>query len=336
MMLLTAAVIVLLLSLRTLRQWQQTPYGRLRLREALIARISSLLDGPFDPASRDSADQATDFMLRSPRETPPANHERRAIPGRSGPISCDIYRPKDAPPEGILLWMHGGCWIMGQADHLDAEHRFIAATSRQMLVSVNYRLAPEHPYPAALHDCEDVARWLAQHGETLNAKALPLHLGGSSAGGNLAAALALELVDDETINIASLYLQCPIADLTAPERWPSYQQCADRYIPTARAMKEAIALYCPDEQQRRSGSVSPLQADDLSRLPPTLISIAATDPLRDEALAFADRLQAEGVAVQQKLFENCLHGFIGNPAALRASSELLACFLTDIKARKSK
>lgn len=262
----------------------------------------------------------------------PALHavEDVVLPVPDGEIAGRVYRPAAAPTGRTLVYFHGGGWVTGDLDYSDELCRFIAAECACTVVSVAYRLAPEHPYPRPFEDAygalDRVAGTIAEGGL--------LAVGGDSAGGNLAAACALRARDAGGPRLACQLLIYPVLDHDFTR--PSYRVHADAFPIGVKAMEWFWDQYVPDRAARGASTVSPLRAADLSGLPPAYLVVAGFDPLRDEGLAYAERLRRAGGEATVADHPALAHGFFRFtslvPAARRAVHELTAG-LADLFAR---
>jgi len=249
----------------------------------------------------------------------------RTIPGAGGRIPIRIFRPEKAAtkPRGILVYLHGGGWTIGDVAAYDKPCRYLAAKSGCIVVSVGYRLSPEAKFPAAIEDCLTAFRWVVEHAASLGGRPDCVAIGGDSAGGNMAAVCSLQLRDEGGPQPAFQVLIYPATDLA--NHRPSYQSCGHDFLLTIPLMEWFVAHYLADPAQAQDPRVSPLQASDVGRLPPTFLCTAGFDPLRDEGKAFAEKLQAAGVPTIYRNFESLTHGFVGFTAiaaAARAMDEI--------------
>ena len=247
----------------------------------------------------------------------------RGVPRADGPdIPIRVYTPIEAVRErpGILLWMHGGGWVVGDLDTADATCRALANRAGALVVSVDYRLAPEHPAPAALEDCAAALTWVVENAELLGASAEKLAVGGDSAGGNLAALLCHRVRDEFGPEIDFQVLVYPVTDLTLSH--PSIEENAEGYFLTRSSMEWLTECYLGGGDPQ-DPAVSPLRAASLAGLPPALIITAEFDPLRDEGEAYAAALEEAGVPVQLRRFDGQIHGFVGMASLLDDGREAL-------------
>jgi acetyl esterase len=226
----------------------------------------------------------------------------------------------------LVVYLHGGGWVTGSIEDFDAHARDLAAASQSAVLLVGYRLAPEHPFPAALDDAYAALRWCADHGQEIAGKALPLVLAGDSAGGNLVAVIARWARDRGGPEVALQIMVYPATDADFDR--PSYLDPDCQQLLERDTMRWYWSHYLPDSAARLSPDASPLHAADLSRLPPALVITAECDPLRDEGEAYAQALQAAGVAVEHERFAGQMHGFFTMvnvlPARARGISRVAA------------
>lgn len=232
----------------------------------------------------------------------------RTIPNQDGAmIPLRIYRPQGAHG-GLLVYFHGGGWVVGSIETHDGYCRALAAASGVTIISVDYRLAPEHPYPAPFFDCCAATSWASRAAESLDCDAGRLGVAGDSAGGNLAAAVALWARDQGGPALAFQYLIYPATDAACDT--PSYAQNSEGYFLTRDSMQWFWEQYVPHPRDRDQAYVSPLRAADLKGLPPALVTTAEYDPLRDEGETYARRLTEQGVHSRLIRYPGMIHGFV--------------------------
>ena len=250
---------------------------------------------------------------------PVASVQERQLPGPGAAIPVWIYRPSEQGDLPVLVYFHGGGWVIGGLDTHDNIARALCQYADCVVVSVDYRLAPEHRFPAALEDAYTATRWVAQNAEELGIDPSRLAVGGDSAGGNLAAAVAQQSYKDNNLNIAFQLLIYPVTDVSLS--FPSMQEFAEGYRLTRAAMAWFIDHYLGPQGNRSDPRVAPLLSSDLSDLPPALVLTAGCDPLRDEGKAYADKLAQAGVEVEYRCFNGMIHGFFGMPGALKMATK---------------
>ena len=229
-----------------------------------------------------------------------------------GGVPLRLYRPVDAGDgasvKPALVYFHGGGWTIGDLDTHDVLCRQLCAAAGIVVVAVDYRLAPEHRFPAAVDDCLAATRWVQREAAALGIDHTRLAVGGDSAGGNLAAVVALALRDAGDAAPAFQLLIYPATDQRAGT--PSHTINGQGYLLTADSIGYYRGHYFADSAQWADWRGSPLLAADLGRLPPALVLTAGYDPLRDEGLQYADALSAAGNRVQSVCFDRQVHGFI--------------------------
>jgi acetyl esterase len=260
--------------------------------------------------------------LRRPFEVPIGQITDRAIPSPAGDIPVRLYTPVDTAPGAefpVLVYFHGGGWVVGSIDSHDPVCRSLANASGCKIISVDYRLAPEHPWPAAPDDCFAAVQWVAANATALGVDARRLAVGGDSAGGNLSAAVTRRSRTARGPHIAFQLLIYPALD--ASMGLPSMTQNATGYFLEKPGMEWFYGHYIPDHADVMNPDISPLHADDLSGLPPAYVVTAEYDPLRDEGRLYAEKLKAAGVPVEYVNYPSMIHGFFGFQAGVDASRD---------------
>lgn len=236
------------------------------------------------------------------------------VAGRSGDIPARLYRPHAYQP-GLVVYMHGGGWVLGSLDDFDLTARLLAEGTKRTVVMPAYRLAPEHPFPAGLEDCEDTLLWATEFA----AEGDPIAIAGDSAGANLATVAAATLRG--RVALAMQLLAYPVTDCDFETA--SYCSESDGMSFTREDMKWFFRHYAP-EQLYRDPRISPLRNPDLRGLPPTRIVTAEHDVLRDEGEAYARRLKEAGVAVEMQRYEGVTHGFLRHYNFLDVARQAIA------------
>lgn len=314
-----AVVALLLVGAAVTYSWTFTPEGRLDYQAALISKLATLQDGPAEmtPEARATANEmVANFIPGEPAALARIENHVAVFEGHEVPVR--VYTPKGDGPLPMYLDIHGGGWWMGDGYPFETATTRLADDAGAIVVSVDYRLAPEHPYPAAIDDAWAALNWMSDHATDLGGDPERIAIGGGSAGGNLAAALAIRARDERGPEISFQYLLVPATDLTEETQWPSFEEAGEQYMLKVSGIKDMIDAYVPEVRARRLATVSPLLADDHTGLPPALIVTAQYDPLRDQGAAYAKKLEAAGVPVQYHNEPDSIHGFVGSPArALR-------------------
>jgi acetyl esterase len=303
--------------------------------QALLEQMAAMGAPPIDQMSVDDARQMILGMaqLAGPPEEV-AKVEDRTVPVTGGEIPVRVYTPSGSGPFPVLVYYHGGGWVIGNRDSVDAPCRSLANSAQCVVVSVDYRLAPEHKFPTAAEDCYDATRWVAEHAGELAVDAGRIAVGGDSAGGNLAAVVALMARDRGGPKLAFQLLVYPVTDYS----WetPSYTENAEGFMLTKQSMVWFWNHYVASETDATHMHASPLRAESLTGLPPALVITAEFDPLRDEGEAYAERLKQAGVPVQATRYPGMIHGFFqmsgvldqGKKAIDQAADALRGAFAT--------
>jgi acetyl esterase len=254
------------------------------------------------------------FRETRPASTPPAPQigaVRDLLAEGVQAIPLRVYRPAgvaDSRRLPVLVYFHGGGWVIGDLETHDVLCRQLTAEAGVSVIAVDYRVAPEHKFPAAVDDAWAATRWIAAHAADLGVDADRLAVGGDSAGGNLAAVVALLARDAGGPRIGLQILLYPVTDLASESQ--SYADLADGYMLTRDSMRWFRAQYLAKEEDAADWRVSPLRAPSLAGLPPALVLTAGYDPLRDEGEAYARRLREAGVSVDAVSFGGMIHGFL--------------------------
>ena len=246
--------------------------------------------------------------------------EDRHIAGADGQIAARIYTPEGSPPMGVLVYFHGGGWVLGDLESHDRVCRALANGAGCVVVSIDYRLAPEHVFPAGAMDCYAATQWVAENAASFGADRSRMAVGGDSAGGNLAAAVSLMARDRGGPAINFQLLLYPVTDCALDT--PSQKEFAeDGYVLSRADMEWFWKNYLDRAAEKNNPYACPLRAKNLSGLPPALVLTASHDPLRDEGERFAERLIAAGVKVTCTRYEGVTHGFVSFADALDKGKE---------------
>lgn len=258
----------------------------------------------------------------------------RTIPGPYGDIPVRVYRPNSG--ESLLpclVYFHGGGWVIGTPDSTDAICKALANRAECVVVSVDYRLAPEHKFPVPLDDCYAAVEWIAVHGAAISVDRSRVAVGGDSAGGNLAAAVALRARGNTFPALRMQLLVYPVTDHSYDTK--SYVDNGDGYLLTTDMMRWFWDHYLTSDEDGKNPLASPLRAATHERLPPALVITAEFDPLRDEGEAYAEALQKAGVPVTMARYDGMIHAFWqmlavfpeASKAADQAAAALRAAFV---------
>jgi acetyl esterase len=277
--------------------------------EALLARMAASGAPPLERQSVEEARRryvGTSAALIGP-PVPVAAVDDRTIPGPAGDLGVRVYTPQGEPPFPIVVWFHGGGWVVGTLDTYDSLCRALAAAVPAVVVAVDYRLAPDHRFPAAAEDCYAATLWASRNAAALGGVQQRLAVAGDSAGGNLAAVVALGARDRGGPAIGFQLLVYPITDVAMDTA--SYRDKADGYYLTAAGMRWYWDHYLGGADGTRPDA-SPLRAMSFGGLPPALVVTAEHDVLRDEGEAYAARLRDAGVAAAVRRYPGVVHGFL--------------------------
>ncbi|HEX4306627.1 MAG TPA: alpha/beta hydrolase [Solirubrobacterales bacterium] len=287
-----------------------------------LARLSGS-NGFFAGRSVEGARAASRYEARvtgRPRPIRMTAVRKFEIPGPIGPIPARLYEPPSPTPDPaapLLVYYHGGGWVIGDLDMYDDLSRLIAAASGAMVLSVDYRLAPEHPFPQPLEDAFAAFEWAAASAARLGADPARIGVGGDSAGGNMAAVVSRMAVEGGGARPAMQLLFYPVTDAADDTR--SRELFADGFILTKADMDKFEAAYLPPGADATDQRISILRCPDLNGLPPAYVATAGFDPLRDEGEAYALRMRECGVRVALRRHSGLIHTFVNQTAVNRTA-----------------
>ena len=285
-----------------------------------------------------SADGGVEKARQQLRELPRRTFHRelrvqdRAIDGPAGPINIRIYWPPTdhvAPP--VVVFFHGGGFVVGDLDTHDGTCRQLAVGAAAVVVSVEYRLAPEHPYPAAVDDAWAATQWVAEHGNEIDADASRLAVAGDSAGGTISAVIAQRARDNggPPIRFQLLWYPATLWDSSLP----SFTENADAPVLDRAAVAAFTRWYAGEiDQSDPPPGMAPGRAENLAGLPPAYIAVAGHDPLRDDGLRYGELLAAAGVPVEVHNAETLVHGYLGYAGVVPAATAALDRGLAALRA----
>lgn len=282
--------------------------------KAFLDQMAALGTPALNTLSPTDARKAFDLLAQLPgglTPEPVAKVEDRLIPGPAGRIRLRVYTPQGQAPFPVLVFFHGGGFVIGSIESHDELCRALTNGVGCVVVSVDYRLAPEHKFPAAVEDCYAATTWVSQNAKDIGADSTHIAVGGDSAGGNLAAVVALIAKDSGRLPLSFQLLMYPTTD--AAMSMPSVRENADGYFLTRADMVWFLSLYLRDDADRDNPRVSPLRAHTFHGLPPALVITAEFDPLRDEGEAYAAKLREAGVKVTSTRYGGMIHGFVSMP-----------------------
>lgn len=255
--------------------------------------------------------------------------DRECVSADGHRVPLRVYWPGNTGPTGVLVYFHGGGWVIGDLDTADGACRQLCSGAQCVVVSVDYRLAPEHRYPAAVEDCWAAVQWCNEHQAALGGNG-KLAVGGESAGGNLAAVMAQRARASDGPGIAFQLLAYPVVDCDFS--YGSYAENGEGKVLETRTMAWFWDHYCPATDERTEPDASPIRATDFAGLAPALILTAEFDPLRDEGAAYARQLESAGVKVHYHCAPGLLHDFMAMGLAFNAVKPVMQLICDDLKA----
>ncbi len=310
------------------QHWRKTPHGLLDPRVAIYLKLTGADKKKAAISIRESRkllEEEAAFAGGTPVPMASVRDMTATAGGLTVPVR--VYAPGNNGPLPVVVYYHGGGWVEGSINSHDTLCRILAKKTGALVVSVDYRLAPEHVFPAAINDAYAALLWVNGNGKQLKADTKKIAVAGDSAGGNLAAAVCLMARDKKGPAIAFQALIYPAVDCTSLAT-ESYKMFADGFMNTRAEMEKYISIYLPDVKDRTSPYASPLLAPDHRNLPPALIITAAFDVLRDEGEAYARKLNSAGVAARATRYPGMIHAFVSGdrllPQAGQATDEIAA------------
>ena len=290
--------------------------------QALLARLNTQKSPPLHTLTAAEHRTSTLAQAKPAGGSPPvAAVTARTLAGPGGALPVTIYRPVGAGPFPSLLYFHGGGFVLPALPHHDWLCRVLCHGASCVVVAVDYRLAPEAPFPAATDDCLFATQWVAQHAATLDADSTRLAVAGDSSGGALAAVTALRCRDEGGPPLVAQVLLCPLTAYPTPPT-PSGLAYAEGYLMTRTRLLWYLQQYV-SESAAAHPYAFPLAAPDLRDLPPALIITAEYDILRDEGERYAVRLRAAGVPTQPHRYDGMIHGFFAMPGLLAQAQQAI-------------
>ncbi len=285
----------------------------------------------YSSLSPENARELMAEMFPEPDEPTPVENVMELAIGEEG-IPVRVYVPEGEGPYSTVVYFHGGGWVLGDLDTHDATCRTLTNKTDSMVISVDYRLAPEHKFPTPLEDCYTVLEWVFDDADTMQIDTDRVAIAGDSAGGNLAAAVALLARDRDGPSIARQVLIYPVTQYGFD--MDSYEENGEGYLLTKADMEWFWDLYLRDDVDGKNPYASPLEASSLEGLPPATVITCGFDPLRDEGAAYASQLEAAGVDVNHINYDDAIHGiaqFLIEPMNLTRSRDLIDDVATDLR-----
>ncbi len=277
--------------------------------QAFLNMLTTLNVPPMNTLSVEEVRASYDAMAQfsgTPEEV--HNVEDRMIPGPAGEIPVRVYTPEGTSPFPVLVFFHGGGWTIGTLNGYDGVCRALTNSAQCIVVSVDYRLAPEHKFPAAVEDAYAATEWVAQNAASISGDSARIAVGGDSAGGNLSAIVSQMARDKSGPKLVYQLLIYPATDYFIPGT-ASMHENADGYFLTRDSIVWFWNNYSNSEEDAHNPMMAPLHAKDFHNLPPALVITAEYDPLRDEGEMYAAKLQEAGVTVTSTRYNGMIHGF---------------------------
>lgn len=300
---------------------------------AKLARDDSLSEGlAVEEARVERRREAAVVGGQTP--IPMARVESVQIPGPAGSLDARLYVPTESPPSALLVYYHGGGWVIGDLETHDRPCRFLAANAGAQVLAVDYRLAPEHPFPAAVDDSWTALQWVGEHAVTLGGDPARIAVAGDSAGANLSAVVAHLARDNGGPALAFQLLWYPVT--TGDLSLPSFLENADAPVLDRDVIEAFLGWYLPDvdisDPRTLPVTLAPANAADFAGLPPAYIGTAEHDPLRDDGARYAELLGAAGVPAELRNEPTMVHGFVNVALAVPAAAEATERGLAALKA----
>jgi acetyl esterase len=303
--------------------WAATPHGRIKPIFALAFRLMPLLNPSsqgraIGAANMDSPEQISMARANFLKSTAPlakpfdfdGSIEERMIPGApGGELPIRVYTPDGGGPFSLVVYFHGGGFVVGSPEYTDVATRILAQKTPAVVVSVDYRMAPEHPLPAAVEDCEFAVNWCFENAQSMGARPGPVAVAGDSAGGNLSAVVARRDAEAGRGRIGLQVLIYPTVDAARTDR-PSQVAFGEGFGLSLLDIDDCMRHYVPADVERTHPDLSPLYASSLAGLPRAYVLTAGFDILRDEGVEYAEALRKAGVEVTHVNRPNLPHGFI--------------------------
>lgn len=331
-------ILISFITFFTVKYFTQTKYGRLNTYTAL----SLMLDKFFNPKSskeqsieeiRQNLNRDSSKLSKSP--LPFSNIKNTIVQTNSQKIPIRIYTPEDGSNFPIIIYSHGGFWIAGTLDTHDSVCRKLSKNTNSVVISVDYSLAPENPFPSGLNDVYTVLQWAYTNAESINGDKKHIAIAGDSAGANLSAAVSLISRNKNGPKITCQILIYPSTNIYKlnSESWSYF---ANDFNISTEEMEKYISIYIPEKEDRKTPYASPLLADEFNGLPDTLVITAEIDPLRDEGEAYANKLSESGIKTKIIRIDGVTHGFITMDKATKKADETLTQISSYLKLEFTK
>ena len=333
---LAISTILFLIGGLLVNHWMDTGHGRLNYKIAIALKFMNLSENRVtEKGGNPSIAESRKALAKRAKKyaSDPVPIEKildLTIPGPAGKIPIRIYIPSQDKPLPVVLFYHGGGWVQGSLESHDNLTRYLAKASHAVVVSVDYRLAPENPFPAGLNDAYAALEWVAHNANSFGADPSKIAVMGDSAGGNIAAVIALMARDKNGPGIKHQVLIYPATDQSNLDT-DSYTHFAKGFMLTKNNIEWFRGLYLPDKKDWTNPHASPLLAEDHANLPPATIITAQMDPLKDDGKQYADKLTKAGVLTHYHCYQGMIHGFINADKLLSQAHAALDEIAVDLK-----
>lgn len=306
--------------------------------DPVVAEMLKQMAEAEAPALNEMSPEDGRAMYRLMSDTMPQveinNVSDRNIPVSGGEIAVRIYRHLEDKQQPCLVYYHGGGWVIGDLETHDSVCRQLARQTDYTIVSVDYRLAPEHPFPVPLNDCYEALVWVQANATDLGIDIDRIAVGGDSAGGNLSTCVCLKAIEESGPALMHQLLIYPVTDTNFETS--SYKENRDGYMLTLDSMKWFWDHYLPTDKNALNDPLAvPMRASDLSKLPPATVITAEFDPLRDEGEAYGKKMNDAGVLTKSQRFDGMIHGFFGMTHILEGSREAMRFAVSELKLASS-
>lgn len=286
-----------------------------------VCDIVSSLPAPWEMATPTEARAAAKANPRDRFVTSVHNIENRSIPGPHGDIPVRVYRPESSAPLPVVMYFHGGGWVICDLDTHDSVCRDIAFLANAVVVSVDYRMAPEHKFPIPVDDCLAATKWTATNAASFGGNPARLAVAGDSAGGNLATVVAMRIRDEGGPTLSFQGLVYPATGSPWDDR-SSYKRNGEGYFLSHEAMLWFTTHYMNTKADTDNPYFAPLRAQSLAGMPPAIVLTCEFDPLLDEGVAYAEALDAAGVPCEQITYPGLIHAAFGMDDIIPASWQM--------------
>lgn len=296
-------VVLLLITIGYIYSLTVTPYGRMPWQQAIFAKLASIYQPPIDEFKKLTLEERRSLMPIVPQ---PAVGSVDTLKITADSLPVYIFKPKNLTSNSpVIVYYHGGAFLSPWGTIPEMFGRNFTNVFNKIVVAVDYRVAPEYPFPTPVNDCYATFKWVVENASSFGGDSNQIMVAGESAGANLAAVTALKAKQDSFMNIKYQVLYCPVVDI--PNQYESYKKFGKGYFLDKDLIEYALNAYVPKSEDRTNPEFAPILAKDLSGLPPAYVITCEFDPLLDQGIAYEKRLKKEGVPTQYKMMEGMLH-----------------------------